>query len=153
VQIDPPEPRDLTRIAELASLNGAGFDPATELARDYARLWVARDTPGGVPVGFVLSWRAADEMHLLDVAVAPEARRRGVGRKLVEHVLAHARATGMRMVLLEVRVSNDIAVALYRSAGFVESGVRPGYYSDNDEDALLMRLELSSSSPPPASQP
>lgn len=142
--VGPINPGDFARVAELATLTGAGFDPATEHARDYARLWVARDAPGSAPVAFALSWRAADEMHLLDLVVEPEARRKGLGRKLVQAVVADARANAARVVLLEVRVSNVAAVALYRSAGFVESGVRRGYYSDNDEDALLMRLELSS---------
>jgi [ribosomal protein S18]-alanine N-acetyltransferase len=152
VQIDPLEPGDCARVAELAALTGGGFDPATELGRAYAKLWVARREPGAAPIGFVLTWRAADETHVLDLAVDPSARRGGVGRRLVETVIAEARSTGARMVLLEVRASNTSALSLYRAAGFVESGVRRGYYSDNDEDAVLMRLELAANPLTPTSQ-
>ncbi|HEY3497223.1 MAG TPA: ribosomal protein S18-alanine N-acetyltransferase [Polyangiaceae bacterium] len=149
--IDPLEPRDFARVAELAALTGAGFDPATEHARSYARIWVARLEVGHAPTGFVLTWQAADETHLLDLVVAPEARRNGVGRRLLEKVVAEARALSSRVVLLEVRAGNTAARALYHSAGFVESGVRRGYYSDKEEDAVLMCLELRSDSPTPVS--
>jgi len=82
-------------------------------------------------------------VHLLDLAVDEASRRRGVGRELVARVLGEARESGARLVLLEVRRSNAAAIALYRSAGFTENGVRRGYYSDNGEDALEMSLELS----------
>jgi ribosomal-protein-alanine N-acetyltransferase len=134
---------DCPRIRELARYSKAGFDPAEELERAWARIWVARGEPGGEPLGFALAWHAADEVHLLDLAVDPEARRRGVGRELVGAVLGYAREAEARLVLLEVRASNDAAIALYRSSGFSENGVRRGYYSDNGEDAVEMSVELS----------
>lgn len=149
--IVPAEPNDFERVAELGAITGAGFDPATEHARSYARIWVARSKAGSAAVGFALVWLVADETHLLDLAVAPEARRQGVARLLLETVVVSTRASGSRVVLLEVRATNEPALALYHSAGFVESGVRRGYYSDKDEDAVLMRLELRSDPPSPVS--
>lgn len=134
---------DAERAAELGKLSGSGFDPRAELERSYARLWVARLEPEGPPVGVLLAWDAADEVHLLDVAVEVEARRRGVGRRLLATVIEHGRRRGARVVLLEVRRSNLPAIALYRRAGFEQAGVRRGYYSDNGEDALEFRLELA----------
>src|SRR5687768_10885793 len=131
------------RAAELGKLSGSGFDPRVELARSYARLWVARITPQGEPVGLLLAGDAAEEVHLLDLAVDAGVRRRGVGRRLLETWLEYARARSARLVLLEVRRSNAAAIALYRALGFEEAGVRRGYYSDDGEDALEFRLELT----------
>jgi [ribosomal protein S18]-alanine N-acetyltransferase len=80
------------------------------------------------------------EAHIMTLAVHPERRRRGFARTLIEAALAAPVSAGMRRVYLEVRPSNLAARALYRSLGFVETGVRTGYYGD--EDALLMTLDL-----------
>ena len=133
---------DCDRIRELAKYSKAGFDPREELERAWAKIWVVRPEPNAEPVGFALAWHAADEVHLLDLAVDPGARRRGVARQLVGAVLGYAREARARLVLLEVRASNAAAIALYQSAGFSENGVRRGYYSDNGEDAVEMCVEL-----------
>jgi len=106
---------DCSRIRELARYSKAGFDPEEELGRAWARLWVVRREPDSEPLGFALAWHAADEVHLLDLAVDESARRRGVGRELVEALLGYARETEARLVLLEVRRSNAAAIGLYRS--------------------------------------
>jgi [ribosomal protein S18]-alanine N-acetyltransferase len=147
--IGPAEARDLTRVRELSMLSGSGFDPEAELVRTWARLWVARPSPGADAVGFALTWRAADEVHVIDLAVSPEARRAGYGRALLDAVIGDATAAGARLLLLEVRAGNAPALALYRSAGFFEHGVRRAYYSDNGEDAVEMRLTLIPESPHP----
>jgi [ribosomal protein S18]-alanine N-acetyltransferase len=134
---------DIARVRELSELSGSGFDPKQELARPWAGILVARASEGREAVGFALFWRAADEVHLVDLAVAPEARRAGVGRALLDAVIAEARAGDARLLLLEVRAGNAPALALYRSAGFFEHGVRRAYYSDNGEDAVEMRLTLT----------
>lgn len=113
-----------------------------ELARGWSRLWMARDEGDGRPLGFLLAWHVADELSLLDVAVAPDERRRGVGRALVDALLDYGRRQGARLVLLEVRVSNAAAIALYRAFGFEDASVRRAYYGDG-EDALEMALTLA----------
>jgi len=141
--VSPFEAADAPRVAELAKLSGSGFEPLEEQKRPYARLWVVRRNESTPAHGFVLVWKAADEVHLLDLAVATEERRGGAGRLLVDAVIQAAVADRARVILLEVRASNAPARALYRSAGFLEDSVRRAYYSDNGEDAILMRLTLS----------
>jgi ribosomal-protein-alanine N-acetyltransferase len=82
----------------------------------------------------------ADEMHVMTLVVRPERRRRGFARALVEAALADPKSVGVRRIHLEVRPSNLAARGLYDSLGFVPSGVRTGYYGN--EDALLMVLDL-----------
>ena len=82
----------------------------------------------------------SDEAHVMTIAVRPEHRRQGFARTLVEAALADPAFAGARRVYLEVRPSNAGARALYRSLGFVQTGLRPAYYGD--EDALLMTLDL-----------
>jgi ribosomal-protein-alanine N-acetyltransferase len=84
--------------------------------------------------------RIADEIHVMTLAVRPEQRRRGFARALLRAALADPASAGARRVYLEVRPSNLGARALYSSLGFIRTGVRPGYYGD--EDALLLTLEL-----------
>jgi ribosomal-protein-alanine N-acetyltransferase len=111
-----------------------------ELARPFARSRVAKDATG-VVVGFLLTWLVADEVHVLDVAVRADLRRRGIGRVLMLDAIAHARADGRKQLLLEVRRSNAPAIALYRALGFYAVNVRKRYYPD-DEDAIEMILAL-----------
>jgi len=94
----------------------------------------------GALSGYIGVKLVADEMHVTTIAVHPERRRRGFARTLIEAALADPASAGARRVYLEVRPSNTGARALYCSSGFVEAGVRPGYYGD--EDALLMALDL-----------
>ena len=88
-------------------------------------------------VGYLCCWYVADEVHILDVAVHPEARRQGIGEHLLGHALANGRQKAARSANLEVRRSNLPARALYEKFGFSEIAVRRRYYSDG-EDALLM---------------
>jgi ribosomal-protein-alanine N-acetyltransferase len=92
-------------------------------------------------LGYVLFWHVTDEIHLLNVAVDASQRRHGHGRRLVGEVIAYARAHDAAKVLLEVRVSNDAALALYRRLGFEEHSRRKRYYDDG-EDAIEMMLAL-----------
>jgi ribosomal-protein-alanine N-acetyltransferase len=93
-------------------------------------------------VGYVLFWLLPDEVDIHNIAVRSEYRRRGIGRMLLQEVLAAARQRQSARVTLEVRKSNIAAQTLYRSTGFVMTGVRKGYYSDNGEDALAMAFEI-----------
>ena len=95
--------------------------------------------------GFVIFTRVLDVADINNIVVAPDARRQGVGRKLLEVALQSMRAQGVAKCQLEVRQSNAPALALYRAEGFVKDGERPGYYtteSGGREGALLMSKKL-----------
>jgi ribosomal-protein-alanine N-acetyltransferase len=85
-------------------------------------------------------WRAVDEAHFTNLAVRAEQRRSGLGKALLQAMLKKAKEQGCVRATLEVRPSNLGAIALYEQAGFAAAALRPRYYSDNDEDALLMWL-------------
>lgn len=93
---------------------------------------------GAQVAGYLLASRYADVWHILNVAVDVPYRRRGIARDLMTMLFLRAAAPGMLGFTLEVRVSNAGAIALYEQLGFVARGVRPRYYSDNHEDALIM---------------
>ncbi len=97
----------------------------------------------GRPVGYLLARLAADEGEILNLGVAPDARRRGVGRALVREGLAALAARGASQVFLEVRESNTAARALYAEFGFGEVGRRRGYYRRPVEDAVVLRAAIS----------
>ncbi|MBR5430257.1 MAG: ribosomal protein S18-alanine N-acetyltransferase [Firmicutes bacterium] len=100
---------------------------------------------GGELIGFAGYWLILDEGHITNVAVAPDRRNQGVGRFLVQGVINGCLAGGGRFLTLEVRASNAPALHLYEKMGFVSSGVRPKYYDDPKEDAVIMWKELCSS--------
>ncbi|MCR4420498.1 MAG: ribosomal protein S18-alanine N-acetyltransferase [Clostridia bacterium] len=93
-------------------------------------------------VGYAGMWIILDEAHITTLAVHPAFRGRGIGRRLLAHLLRQARDRGTQEVSLEVRVSNAVAQGLYRQLGFAPVGVRPGYYEDTGEDAIIMRRSL-----------
>jgi ribosomal-protein-alanine N-acetyltransferase len=98
------------------------------------------DEPAAL-VGYTVAWRVLDEVHLLNVAVHAGHRGGAIGRRLLEHVLDDGRATGARVVYLEVRAGNVPARRLYRRLGFRDLGVRRGYYGPG-QDAIVMELRL-----------
>ena len=89
-------------------------------------------------VAYAGLWLMVDEAHVTTFAVLPAWRRQGVGRRLMIELLAIAEEMGARIATLEVRISNVAARRLYERFGFRPVGVRPRYYSDNNEDALIM---------------
>jgi ribosomal-protein-alanine N-acetyltransferase len=92
--------------------------------------------------GYILCWFVADEVHVTNIAVKKDVRKRGVATRLIEEALCQARREQMRYCTLEVRVSNEAAKGFYRKLGFESRGIRPKYYSDNNEDAMIMWLDL-----------
>lgn len=141
----PMERRDLEAVhaLELAifptpwSFNSYQF----ELERNNAsELWVLAASNGDV-AAYAVVWLLVDEAHIANIAVAPDYRQQGLGRRLLRHALGRAAQSGMRYATLEVRVSNKAARQLYKSFGFEVVGKRKAYYRDNQEDALTMRLE------------
>jgi ribosomal-protein-alanine N-acetyltransferase len=139
-------PDDLDAVVEIERLCFPAPWPrqafADELARPWARLEILRHRATGRVVAFCNYWVVADEVHILNVAVRPEERRRGLAARLVSHMVEQAKRGKARVLSLEVRVSNLAALGLYRRFGFRDVGRRPRYYADNGEDALLMDLEL-----------
>ena len=103
-------------------------------------LLLAKDSSGKV-VGFCGFWRVLDELHINNLAVLPEYRRRGVASAILARVFAEGRALGANRTLLEVRRSNNAAQHLYERFGFTVAGVRRGYYRNPEEDALILCRE------------
>jgi ribosomal-protein-alanine N-acetyltransferase len=106
--------------------------------------WLLRGAAGEL-AGYFLLMYALDEAHLLDVAVAGKRHGTGLGRHLLETLCARARSMGAESVLLEVRPSNERALAVYTRFGFAEIGRRKGYYPAHEgkrEDAIVMRLAV-----------
>lgn len=112
-----------------------------ELSRNrMARYVVAR--VGDEIVGYAGLWMIVDEGHITTFGVDPVWRRQGVGQRMLLHIADLSRALGATRMTLEVRASNQAAQALYGRFGFVETGRRPGYYSDDGEEAIIMATPL-----------
>lgn len=105
--------------------------------------WVVA-CPEGQVLAYALMSMAAGEAHILNICAAPAYQRRGLARFLLQHLLTIARAAGVELMLLEVRVSNLAAQALYAQFGFRRLGERRAYYPARDgrEDALVLGLDL-----------
>lgn len=113
-----------------------------ELSRPHVEGRVLRPEPGEPIVAFVWYWLLADGAEIMHVAVARAHRRKGYGAALMRVAMVGARERGADIMRLEVRASNAAARALYQGLGFTAVGVRPRYYSDNGEDAVLMTAAL-----------
>jgi ribosomal-protein-alanine N-acetyltransferase len=116
-----------------------------ELDHEWSTILLVEDPlPGGGRelLGLAIFWIVQDEVHVLNVATAPQHRRRGVARAVMEELLARGRHRRCTLATLEVRRSNEAAIGLYRSLGFRSVGVRPNYYVDEKEDALVMVLDF-----------
>lgn len=111
-----------------------------ELGNSHSTILVAGPPPPQTweTLGYLIYWLVTGEMHIMNLAVLPDCRRRGIARGLLQEGLRRARAQGAEVAWLEVRPSNEAALALYASFGFQKVGQRPRYYADNQEDAVLM---------------
>lgn len=89
-------------------------------------------------VGYAGMWQVVNEGHITNIAVLENQRRMGVASKLIEALTAHAKELELIGLTLEVRVSNEAAINLYKKYGFLPEGIRKEYYADTREDALLM---------------
>jgi len=108
-----------------------------ELRRVHGCLYLAAEVDGRL-VGYAGTWVFSGEAHIMNVAVDPPARRQGIAEALLLELLEQAVAMGARFAYLEVRPTNEQALALYGKLGFRPYGRRPSYYADTGEDALLM---------------
>jgi ribosomal-protein-alanine N-acetyltransferase len=99
-------------------------------------------TEGQKILGYLIFYQAGLEMHIMNIAVHPGQRRQGIARAMLEKVLEVARENSVEECFLEVRESNFAARALYEKLGFTSIGKRKGYYSETNEDAIVMALSL-----------
>jgi ribosomal-protein-alanine N-acetyltransferase len=143
-------------LAAMVEIERASFsDPwsenslASALSLDRMRVLVAEE-PGegakndvGRMAGYVVVFVVGDEAEIADLAVAPGSRRKGVGRALIEHLLAELGGWEVRALFLEVRESNRAARTLYEAKGFRSVGRRRGYYRKPVEDALVLAREIA----------
>lgn len=107
---------------------------------ETSRTFVAES--GGSTVGYVMARISGEEGEILNLAVLPRSRRKGIARCLLDEALGSIAAAGVTEAYLEVRQSNGQAIALYQSQGFRPVGLRPDYYRDPREDALVLRAPL-----------
>jgi [ribosomal protein S18]-alanine N-acetyltransferase len=93
-------------------------------------------------IGYCGTWVVIDESHVTNVAIMPGYRGKKLGESLMTKLMSVAREMGARTMTLEVRVTNHVAQSLYRKLGFQNGGIRKNYYTDNQEDALVMWVNL-----------
>ena len=92
-------------------------------------------------IGTIVAWRIADSLEIGTIAVHKDFQHQGIGRNLLAHAILQSQTDKVTEVILEVRQSNVAALKLYLGLGFEIVGIRPGYYEDNNEDALLLTLK------------
>jgi len=114
---------------------------SAELDKRVSQLWAL--TAENTLTGYICFWMFDDEVQLVNIAVHPKKRGSGFGLLLLKTLLEMSASKGIRNIWLEVRPSNFIARKLYHKLGFEEIGRRPKYYSDSNEDAIIMNLEIS----------
>ena len=133
----------IMQVAELEKL--CFSDPwseksiASELDNKLALWFVADD--GGKVLGYVGSQTVIDETDMMNIAVRPDCRRRGIAEAMVDALVEELKTIGSRCLTLEVRASNEPAIALYEKLGFAQVGLRKNYYRNPKEDALILRKE------------
>jgi len=128
----------------LAAIHAVAFPPDEAWSHTVFSLQLALPNVIGLTDftnGLILMRVAGDEAEVLTLAVVPSARRRRLGRALLEEALVQVLAAGATVVFLEVSIKNTAAQALYREFGFIQAGTRRRYYSDGS-DAAVMRLDL-----------
>lgn len=108
----------------------------SDMKNPVARYLVAEQD--GQIIGYAGAWVILDESHITNIAVLKEHRGQGTGKRLTRDLLQYLSNLGAAYATLEVRRSNEVAQNLYKSLGFIQLGVRKRYYTDNNEDALLM---------------
>lgn len=141
-------PMDETHVSQVAMIERLCFSLpwteaciAKELTNPLSCWLVAMD--GDTVAGYIGSQSVLGEADIMNVAVAPQFRRRGIAEALLGELQQVLKAQGVYCLTLEVRVSNDAAIALYEKLGYREVGRRPNYYHRPKEDALILRKEWS----------
>jgi ribosomal-protein-alanine N-acetyltransferase len=127
--------------AYLDALNHAAAPRRVALVAEAVKM--ENSEPASSILGFVVASLVPPQAELETIAVAPEAQRQGLARRLFGVFVEESRRAGITEVMLEVRAGNQPAIALYRGLGFIETGRRPRYYADPVEDALLFSLRIA----------
>ena len=136
-----------SHIAQVAELEKICFsDPWSEMSvaselKNPLSCWLVAEEDGEV-AGYVGSQTVIDETDMMNVAVHPDHRRKGIAEKLVIELMEALKLRGSHCLTLEVRASNEPAKALYEKLGFVQVGLRRNYYRNPKEDALILRKEF-----------
>ena len=149
VRVQPLGTRDLDDVMAIerasfaAPWNRVMFD--SELLRNpfgrlYGALFDHPTGPGSRLLGYVCYWVVFDELRLMNLAVHPDHRRQGIARRLIRYALGDGLDQGTTRALLEVRASNTAARRFYHALGFQQYGRRTAYYTNPNEDAILMQL-------------
>ena len=133
---------DVEQLSQPAPWTRRVFEKELEL--EFSRTWVVSSQSTDLPpvCAFLVFWLVHDEIHILNICVHPEVRRRGIARQLIERLAELGEEQRASIISLEVRASNAAAKELYGSMGFVPIGTRPKYYADNHEDADILVLLL-----------
>ena len=111
-----------------------------EMQNNLAKYYVAKTSEGEL-VGYAGVWHIIDEGHITTIAVKKDYHRQHIGEAIIVKILEDCYKANIKYLTLEVRVSNEPAIALYNKYGFNSLGTRKGYYQDNNEDALIMWTE------------
>jgi len=139
----PEDIPDLVSITEESSQAASWSKESCEqLRKSEGFLGLVSESAGSVS-GFVVGRQVMDEGEILNVAVRRQNRRKGEGRALLSAVLEQLRRRGASRVYLEVRESNETAIAFYQKQGFAKTGRRPGYYREPLEAAVLMEKKIT----------
>lgn len=139
-------PMNESHVAQIAALEKQCFsDPwsensvASELENPLS-LWLIAEEDGAV-CGYVGSQTVLDETDMMNIAVHPDFRRKGIAAALITELVSRLKARGSRVLRLEVRESNFSAIALYEALGFTQLGLRKNYYRNPKENALILGKE------------
>ena len=139
-------PMNESHVAQVAALEKQCFsDPwsensvASELENPLS-LWLIAEEDGAV-CGYVGSQTVLDETDMMNIAVRPDCRRKGIAAALITELVSRLKARGSRILRLEVRESNFSAIALYEALGFTQLGLRKNYYRNPKENALILGKE------------
>ena len=139
-------PMNESHVAQIAALEKQCFsDPwsensvASELENPLS-LWLIAEEDGAV-CGYVGSQTVLDETDMMNIAVHPDCRRKGIAAALITELVSRLKARGSRVLRLEVRESNFSAIALYKAMGFTQLGLRKNYYRNPKENALILGKE------------
>lgn len=146
LRVAGPDDLELFAVLEAEVFSEDPWTPymiAEELSSPASRYWIATDESGDV-VGYGGAKVGGDQADVMTIGVRSHARGRGIGAAILDELLAWSREAGARDIFLDVRPSNEGAIRLYETRGFVEIGRRPRYFRNPVEEAVEMRASLIS---------